>query len=245
MKLLGSKKETSSSVPLLETKAENSSSGGFKLKSLKTIAILLVAAVVIVFAIILIIRLTTEEGKKKAEKLSEYLGTNVGSAEDKLNMHLKDNSAYAILNKSDAFDYIYESEDSVNISDIKFPEWTVTVIKTSSEKIDSVIYTDYNLLKSDSRGEKLAKRPDLDSFGRSTKMKTVLDAIDTSPFRIIYSLDSTKYEFRYCYELDNGDIQSVALIVCADLEGKYIYSSSEDLDPFFITSKVPSSRTNE
>ena len=234
-------KQGAGNVPLLETSAPSAAAGKFKL--IKLIVIAVVALIMILLVVTLLVHFASGKGRKNAESLAEYLGTSVGTAEDKLNLHLKDNSSYTILNRSDTFDYILESEDSVKIDDIKFPEWSVTVLKTSSEKIDTVIYTDYNILKNDSRGEKLEKRPDLDVYGRNTKVSTVLDAIGCDPFRISYELDFTRYEFRYCYELDNGDIQSVALTVSADLDGKYFYSTSEDLDPFFITSKAPSARS--
>ena len=238
------KKAEAAAVPLLETTASSQQSSAVsKIKLAKMIVICVVVLLVILLAVNLIIHFVSGKGKKNAEKLSEYLGSNVGTAEDKLDIHLKDNSSFAIINKSDTFDYILESEDTVKIDDIKFPEWSVTVMKTDSEKIDTVIYTDYKLLKSDSRGEKLDKRPNLDGYSRSTKIGTVIDQIGCEPFRITYSLDFTKYEFRYYYELDNGDMQSVSLTVSADLEGRYFYSASEDLDPFFITSRASSARS--
>ena len=238
-------KQDAAQVPLLETSSAPSVSNGSKLKLIKLIAAGAVLIFVILLAVTLVLHITSGKGKKTAESFSEYLGTNVGTAEDKLDIHLKDDSSFAIINRSDTFDYIYESEDSVSIDDIKFPEWTVSVLKTSSEKIDEVVYTDYTVLKKDSRGKKLDKRPDLDAYGRNTKINTVLDAIDCEPFRISYAIDFTRYEYRYCYELDNGDIQSVALVISADLEGRYFYSTSEELDPFFITSKNPSARSSK
>lgn len=236
-------KQDAGSVPLLETSAPSASPAVNKFKLIRLIVVAVVVLIIILLVVNLLVHFASGKGKKNAEKLAEYLGTSVGTAEDKLDIHLKDNSSYSILNRSDTFDYILEAEDSVNIDDIKFPEWSVTVMKTASEKIDNVIYTDYNYLKKDSRGAKLEKRPDLDVYGRNTRIDTVLDAIGCDPFRISYALDFTKYEFRYYYELDNGDMQSVALTVSADLEGRYFYSTSEELDPFFITSKAPSARS--
>lgn len=241
MRSSGKAEKEKNNVPLLETK--DPTAVVKKLGLVRKIAFCGAGALVIVLAVMLVIRLSSGKGEKQARKLSEYLGTSVGTAEDKLDIHLKDNSSYSIINRADTFDYVYESEDNVSIDDIKFPEWTVTVIKTPSEKIDSVIYTDYEQLKSDSRGKLLDKRPDLDVYGRSTKIGTVLDEVDADPFRITYEADSTRYEFRYRYELDNGDVQSMALIITADNEGRYFYSTSEELDPFFITSKAPSARS--
>ncbi|MBR6874038.1 MAG: hypothetical protein IKN17_11100 [Ruminococcus sp.] len=248
MKLLGTSKNNkpeAGGVPLLETSAPSKQGGGGLFARIKLIIIGIIALALVLLVITLIIHITRKEGKKTAENLAEYLGVNIATAEDKLEMHMKDNSAYAIINKSDSFDYILESEDEVNIDDIRFPEWTVTAFKTGSEKLETVVFSDYRVLKSDSRGTKLDKRPDLDSYGRNTKISTVLDAIECEPFRITYDLGFTRYEFRYCFEQDNGDIQSVILTVTADLEGRFFYSTSQDLDPFFIASKIPTARSTQ
>lgn len=247
--LFGGKKAlgVSTNVPMLETKAKSQSSdgGANKFKLIKFSLFGLGAALFVVLIIMLIVHLSTGKGKKQAEKLADLLGTNITAAEKELEIHLKDNSDYNIVNKTDTFDYIYESEDYIGINDVSFPEWSVTVMKTSSEKIDSVEFTDYTVLKKDSRGKQLSRRPDLEKFDKNTKITTVLDEIDSDPFRITYDIYGTKYEYRYYYELDNGDYQSIALTVRADLENRFLMSSSKELEPFFISSKEPSVRADQ
>ena len=192
-----------------------------------------VALLIIILIVILILHVASGKGKKQAKNLAEFIGSKVTNAEKDLDIHLKDNSEFAVINKMDTFDYITESEDRIEIDDTSFPEWTVTVIKNDNEKIEQVVYTDYRILKGDSRGEKTDKRIDLDKFDKKVKISTVLDEIDMDPFRITYDASFTKYEFRYYYKLDNGDMQSVILCVTSDSSDKYSFYTSEDIFPFY------------
>ena len=74
---------------------------------------------------------------------------------------------------------------------------------------------------------------DLDKYDKKAKISAVLDEIDMDPFRITYDASFTKYEYRYFYKLDNGDMQSVILCVSADANEKYIFYTAEDIFPFY------------
>ena len=229
-----SKKESSSpKISLIDAKAGPERAVSKKWTYLRYCLIGAVVMLIIILIFILVMHLASGKGKKQAQNLAEYIGSKVTNAEKDLDLHLKDNSEFAVINRMDTFDYILESEDSIEINDTSFPEWSVTVIKTESEKIDQVIYTDYRVLKSDSRGKKKDKRIDLDKFDKKTKINTVLDEIDLDPFRITYDASFTKYEYRYFYKLDNGDMQSVILCVSADANEKYIFYTAEDIFPFY------------
>jgi len=242
--LLGTKKAPSA-VPALETKsssshsATRSSSASYdKSRILKTIGITAVGAVIIILVVVLVFHVASGKGQKQAEKLAEYIGNKVASAEKDLEINLKDNSSFSSVNKSDTFDFIYESEDSVKVNDVTFPEWAVTVTKTQSDKIEQVVFTDYRVLKKDARGEKTDKRFDLSKYDRNTKINTVLDDIDIKPFRITYDAAFRKYEYRYYYKLDSGDVQSVILTVNSNSDNKYMYSVSDDIYPIIFSNDL-------
>lgn len=234
------KKAPAPGVPLLETTAEGAVVNKFKYIK----AALAAGAVIIVITLImvLIFHVASGKGLKQAEKFAGYIGSKVTSAEQELEVHLKDNSAFAAVNKADSFDYIYESESRVEVDDVSFPEWTVTIMRTDTEKIEQVIFTDYRVLKKDSRGKKLDKRVDLDKFEKNEKITNVLDEIDADPFRITYDDLYRKYEYRYYYKLDNGDIQGVILYITCDYNNKYLYYVDEDVFPVVLTGGKLSAR---
>ncbi|MBR1384399.1 MAG: zinc ribbon domain-containing protein [Ruminococcus sp.] len=236
----GKKKKADPGVPLLETKAEGAIVNKFKY--IKAAAAAGAVIIVILLIIILIFHVASGKGLKQAEKFAEYIGSKVTTAEQELEVHLKDNSAFSSVNKADSFDYIYESESRVTIEDVSFPEWTVTIMRTDSEKIDQVIFTDYRVLKKDVRGPKLDKRVDLDKFDKETKISSVLDEIDADPFRITYEDLYRKYEYRYYYKLDSGDAQGVILSVVCDYNNKYLYYVEEDIFPVSIVGGKLSAR---
>ena len=230
------KKSKPANVPLLETTAKSTASAE-KFKYVRMAAIVGVAAVVIILIIMLVFHVAAGKGRKQAEKFASYIGSKVTVAEKELDLHMKDSSTFHAVNKADSFDYIYESEDSIKVNEASFPEWAITVLKTEAEKIDQVIFTDYRILKKDPRGVKAGKRLDLDRYESKTKMTDVLDDLDIDPFRITYDVSFIKYEFRYYYELDNGDMQSVILNVVSNIDNKFMYSVSEDVDPILLTIK--------
>ncbi|MBR6102693.1 MAG: zinc ribbon domain-containing protein [Ruminococcus sp.] len=232
-----------SNVPLLETKGGGLDSGKFKY--IKNAAVVGAIAVIVILVLVLIFHVASGKGLKQAEKFSGYIGSKVSVAEKELEIHLKDSSSFTSVNKADKFDFIYESEDDISVSDVKFPEWTVTILKTDSEKIDQVIFTDYRVLKKDSRGQKTDKRIDLDKYDTSSKMSTVLDDIDIDPFRITYDVSYIKYEFRYYYKLDNGDVQSVILNVVSNIDNKFMYSISDDVYPVELSIAEPAPRADQ
>lgn len=231
---LGTKKNDN--VLRLEDKSAAKSSA-LKGKYLKPAIMIAGAAVVLLLIVMLIFHIASGKGLKQAEKLSGYIGARVTSAEKDLEINMNDSSSFSSVNKTDEFDFIYESEDDVEVNDVSFPEWTVGILKTESEKIDKVVFTDYRVLKKDTRGVKTDRRVDLSKYDSSSKMSAVLDDIDFDPFRITYDVAYIKYEFRYYYKMDNGDIQAVVLTVVANIDNKFMYSVSEDIPPVYIYEK--------
>ena len=75
------------------------------------------------------------KGENTAESISEYIGIDVAKAQKKLDMHFKDESAFQGVNNALNFDYIIESDDSVNVDGINYPEWAALVTVDDEERI--------------------------------------------------------------------------------------------------------------
>ncbi|MGN0601394.1 MAG: zinc ribbon domain-containing protein [Oscillospiraceae bacterium] len=199
----------------------------------KTKVILSVAAVILIIALVIVlaVHLTGDKGNKIAGEFAEFIGSPLSQAENDTGYHLKSDSAFRSVNKVIAFDEIYESEDEVRIDDISYPQWAVTVNLNQSNKIDSVVYTDFKSIKSDSRGEKKDKLINLEKFDKGTKFNTVADEIDLDPYSITYKSGNTTYVYKYYYETDYGDAQTVVLSVTFDSDDKFLYDSAEYVYP--------------
>lgn len=198
---------------------------------LKLVLVAVSLILILVLIILLVSHISGDKGNKTALELKEYIGRSVSNAETDVEIHLKDESAFRGVNTALAFDYVYEAEEELEINDITYPEWTVTVILDKSEKIESVVYTDFTTVEDDLRGDKKEKSVSLDKFDKGAKYNTVTDEIDCDPYRITYNKENTSYMYKYYYITDNGDAQQVVLNVVFDDENKFLYYSSELVYP--------------
>ena len=100
----------------------------FGMKHLKILLAVIAVALIILLIITLFVSIASGKGKKLARKTAEYIGTTVAVAETKMDMHFSDKSAYAGLNRALEFNYVEESEDSVKVDGITYPEWAVLIV---------------------------------------------------------------------------------------------------------------------
>ncbi len=203
-------------------------------KKIKITILTVVALLVAALIIVLISQLTSDKGEKKASQTAEFIGETITDAEKDLKIHFKDNSQFHILNKAVAFDYVYETDDKVEIDDVSYPEWTIAILNDSNANIEKVTYTNYKVLKKDSRGKKLSKKINLDSFDKGARFSSVTDQLKLDPYKIIYAENSTSYIYKYHYTQSNSDDQNVLLTIVFDEKMKYLYYTSVDLYPLYM-----------
>lgn len=198
----------------------------FGMKHLKILLAVIAVALIILLIITLFVSIASGKGKKLARKTAEYIGTTVAVAETKMDMHFIDKSAYAGLNRALEFNYVEESEDSVKVDGITYPEWAVLIVTDKKQKIQSVKYCDFKLLKKNIKGVECEKLINLDKFDKGASYDKVEDAIDIDPYSVTYSSDLVTYRYRYWYDSDTGDEQQVILDVSFDGENKFLYYTS-------------------
>ena len=200
----------------------------FKLK-LFGIALGVIALIVIV--IVVIVNIMSKGGEKTAEKLSDYINKPVTTAEDKLDIHLKEESDYDGVNYAFGFDYIYEAEDDVKVDEVKYPEWAITVNVDDDNDITSVTYSNIKLLEKNYKGVKVDSKISIDKFDEGDKLSKVLDEIGLDPYSITYNILGKTYVFKYYYHADNGDAWRVMLTAVFDSNDKLEYITSTDVFP--------------
>lgn len=198
----------------------------FGMKHLKILLAIIAVALVVLLIITFIVSIASGKGKKLARNTAEYIGTTVAVAETKMDMHFSDKSAYSGLNRALEFNYVEESEDSVKVDGVTYPEWAVLITTDKKQKIQSVKYCDFKLLKKNIKGVECDKLINLDRFDKGVSFDKVEDAIDIDPYSITYSLDLVTYRYRYWYDSDTGDEQQVILDVSFDGDNKFLYYTS-------------------
>ncbi|MGN1134182.1 MAG: hypothetical protein ACI4RN_06995 [Oscillospiraceae bacterium] len=201
-------------------------------KTVLITAIVCVAAIALVVVIAAIVaNVTGDKGEKCASSVAKYIGTPLKDAEKNTEYSFKEDSAYNVLNKALEFDKIYESKNEIKINDINYPMWSVTVSLGSGDKIDSVIYTNFEIVKSDTRGVKKDTSINLDKFDKGTSYSEIKDYLELEPYKIAYKKGVTAYVYKYYYIADNGDAQPVILEVDFDSNKKLTNYSSELVYP--------------
>ena len=105
---------------------------------LKLILITVAVVLLVVLVVLIVVNIISGKGENTAESISEYIGVDVAKAQKKLDMHFKDESAFQGVNNALNFDYIIESDDSVNVDGINYPEWAALVTVDDEERIQTV-----------------------------------------------------------------------------------------------------------
>ena len=179
-------------------------------------------AVILLISLIIfaVISFTGVKGGKIAEKASQSIGSGLAQAEKSTEVHFKDESAYVGVNNAVKYDYITESDDSVSVDGITYPEWAVFVTLDDSDNIETVKYSDFKLLKDNVKGKERDRVVNLDKFEKGASFGTVSDEIDLDYYSVVYARDVDTYNYRYWYKTESGDVQPVILSVTFDKNNK-------------------------
>ena len=187
-------------------------------------AIIITAAIIaiIVIVILIILHLSSSKGIRTAKSISKYMGESVKTVEKKLDISIKKESTYEVLQNGVEFDYIYEDKDkTIKADGITFPTWAVFIKTNDQGDINYIRYTDFQIIKDNMRGEKKKAPISLDKFDKGSGMGSVEDEIDMEPYSVIYKVTGTQYVYKYHYTNDSGDDQGVILTVNYDKDDKY------------------------
>ena len=198
---------------------------------LKIFGIAVAALALIIVIIVIIVKVMGGGSEKTAEKLADYINKPVTTAEDKLGIHLKEESDFDGVNYAFGFDYIYESEDDVKVDEVKYPEWAITVNVDDDNDITSVTYSNIKLLEKNYKGVKTDGKISTDNFDEGDKLSKVLDGIGIDPYSITYRILGKTYVFKYYYHADNGDSWRVIITAVFDTDDKLEYITSADVFP--------------
>ena len=189
----------------------------------KAILITIGAGVVVVLVVLLVFFIVGlikgNEGKKLALNLKNDLGKSIAMAEKNTGVTLKLSSQNTALKDIVNYDYIYEASSEVKVGGIKMPEWAVFVTVDGNDKISSVVYYDFKVLKKNWKGQKASAPIECEKIAYNMTKKEVDKLVSVSPLATTYSNDDTvTYLYKY-YELDeNGNEQAVRLSVTYSID---------------------------
>lgn len=199
----------------------------------------IILAVVITVAIIgvivaIILKIDDNSGLNLSDDLKEFVGEPVKTAINESDVYFADESAFDAANFITEFDYIIEDDKSVEIDGVKYPKWAIFIEADEKDTIEVIRYVDFSVLKKNSKGEKVDSEINLDKFAIGDKFKKVAKVVDCDAFSITYEGGSVAYEYRYYFKNDYKDEQGMTLNVVCDLEGGFIYSTTQRQIPDYI-----------
>lgn len=201
---------------------------------LKIILAAVVTVAIIAVIVLIIVLIDDNSGLNLSDDLKEFVGEPVKTAINETDVYFADESAFEAANFITEFDYIVEDDKSVEIDNVKYPKWAIFISADEKDTIKSIRYVDFSVLKNNSKGEKVDSEINLDKFTIGDKFKKVSKVIDCDAFSITYEGGSVKYEYRYYFKNDVKDEQGMTLEVVCDLEGGYIYSTTQRNIPDYV-----------
>lgn len=178
-------------------------------KSNKKIGILILAAVVVVLIVALVFFIIGiikgNEGVRASEKLRGDLGKSIAMAEKNSGVTLSTTSEFAVLKDIVDYDYLYESSTIIKVGGVRVPEWAVFVQLDNNDKIASVVYYDFGVLKKNWKGQKTDSKISGSDITYNMTKKEADKIVTVDPLATKYSNDDTcSYLYKYYYVDDTG-----------------------------------------
>ena len=196
----------------------SSRSGFERAKPFVIIACVVLAVILIV---VLIINLMGSKGEKIAKRTADFIGADWSVAEKKVDAKFKQESAFKAMDNIIDYDRIAESDDSVRVDGIAYPEWAVVVKLDEQGRIESVQYCNFKAIKKGAKGSKVKRKINMARFSKNASKREVDKEVKIDPFSITYTKSNFTYTYRYWYENDAGDRQPVVLRVNYNTDNKY------------------------
>lgn len=166
----------------------------------------LIAAAIAVIAIVIVIiiiagNINSTKGAKIADKVP--LGRNIDYCIKETGEDFTSTSQYKDMKSVSNFDYICESDKTVNISGITVPRWAVLVTEDSSRILDTVEYYDFSSLKNGWKGEHSNIRFTKETVTYGMDVKTVNKTIGFTPYYTKKTSDNKSLNCYRYYIVDN------------------------------------------
>ena len=186
-------------------KKSNKEDAAEKIQKIKRTAKILFTVAVITAVVSLIIILAGQYSGKKGERiaLNVPLGRNIEFCIKETGEDFSSTTQYKDLKSITGFDYVCESDKTVNISGIAVPQWAVLVTEDSSQVLVTVEYYNFSVLKSGWKGSHSAIRFTKDTVAYGMDEKTVTKTIGFAPYYTKKTSDNKSVSCYRYYIIDN------------------------------------------
>lgn len=221
-----------------ERKAENAAAAANRKAKLRLAGIIaaavLAVVVIIIIAVNIALAVKANEGRKIFDKVP--LGRDIDIVESDTGMDFdgEDSSEYGAFNHIADYDYLCESDDSVEVGGLQVPEWAIALNIGYDENVNEAVLYNFNAIKHNWMGEKTATEIDLTVIEFGTKIKNAERSLGLKPYTIIKELESNTsvYVYRYHYVDDETDNTMVInlYVTVDDVDGTVTFVESKQVD---------------
>lgn len=223
-------------------KSKNKVKRNTSAKSRKQKLILAVRAAVIAVLLALIVFLiitaagsiSSSKGRKIFDKVPLGRDVDIINSDTVATFLGGKSSAYGAVNHISDYNYICESEKTVNVNGIQLPEWAVLLRSDDSGAVNEATLYNFSILKHNWMGARTAARlePSTVEFGMT--IKAAERALGLKPYTIIKESkeNTTVYIYRYNYtDSDSGNtcVRNFYVEV-SDVDGKVKSAYDKQID---------------
>lgn len=227
-------------IPTDEKKSRHSSKpkSEDKKKTFK-IVVRIIAAVILIAVIVIVIvcaaaSIKASEGRKIFDSVP--LGRDIDIIESTTGTAFigGESSAYGALNHIADYDYICESEKSVNVGGIEVPEWAVLLRKDGGGSVGEAVLYNFYVVKHNWMGSKTATNIETSVISFGDSLRSAERALGLKPYTIIKESTSntSTYVYRYHYvDSESGNtIVKNFYVVVSDVDNQVKDVRDEQLD---------------
>lgn len=205
----------------------------FKL-AVKIIGALIAVAVIIIIIVSAAASIKASEGRKIFDSVP--LGRDIDIIESTTGTAFigGESSSYGALNHIADYDYICESEKSVNVGGIEVPEWAVLLRKDGSGSVNEAVLYNFSVIKHNWMGSKMASEVGTGSVNFGDSLKSAERSIGLKPYTIIKESTSNTSTYVYRYHFVDSESGNTIVknfyIVVSDVDNQVKDVRDEQLD---------------
>ncbi|MDR0947827.1 MAG: zinc ribbon domain-containing protein [Ruminococcus sp.] len=201
------------------------------LKKAKIAGVVLAVIAVLIIIIVIIVSLRSSEGERVAAAVP--LGRTIDIVQKETGVEFKQFSAYAYMRQISEYDYVYESDEKINVDGIELPQWAVLLAQSASKNIYKVVYFDFTQLHKSWKGVTKANKFDINTVEYKDKFSNVKKLFGQSPYAVITTLEQNRSKciFRYNAddELGNSAVYNITVSL-DDADETVIDITEEEID---------------
>ncbi len=209
-------------------------------KKAKRLLVLKIAGAVVILIVIAIVAVNialsvkAAKGRKLFDKVPLGRDIAIVESDTEVKFNGKDSSAFGVLDYITDYDYICESEDSVEVGGLLVPEWAVALRTASDGSVNEAVLYNFNAINHNWMGEKTATEIDVSVIKFGEKIKSAERALGLKPYTIIKESASNTSVYVYRYHFTDSETGNTIVnnlyITVDDVEGEVTLAENKQVD---------------